>query len=321
MASQSDINEELDSFATITDSGILSHTITTEAESGSVSTRHINTKRATSSIHAHTRIPLDEERRRTGKVYFCKYCPPNTPRGAHISTQGLKLHLKKHGVDWSAEQNEIRTTPKDIGVASLKELYEKLAEKGEAKGFEGEVLRRTIEKKAVKETLVDLIVVRRLPFRCVEWLEFHAFIKALNREAETDDTIIPVHHQTISNWVMARFKDNQDIVRKLLQSAKTKIHLAVDIWTSPNHSLVLGICASFVDLYDSYHNILIGLRTVLSQGGEDQWEALHPVLVTYGIKKKIGAVISNNAPSNDVLCRTISAWLFTEHEIRWNATY
>ena len=120
---------------------------------------------------------------------------------------------------------------------------------------------------------------------------------------------------------MARFKDNQDIVRKLLQSAKTKIHLAVDIWTSPNHSLVLGICASFVDLYDSYHNILIGLRIVLSQGGEDQWEALHPVLVTYGIEKKIGAVIGDNAPSNDVLCRTISAWLFTEHEIHWNATH
>src|ERR1700733_5071703 len=94
----------------------------------------------------------------------------------------------------------------------------------------------------IKQTLLDLIIVRRLPFSCVEWPEFHAFVKALNREA-AHPTIVPISHQTITEWMYNHFTESQDIVRRLLQSAKTKIHLAVDIWTCPNHSLLLGICA------------------------------------------------------------------------------
>jgi len=32
----------------------------------------------------------------------------------------------------------------------------------------------------VKQALLDLIIVQRLSFLCVEWLEFYTFIKALN---------------------------------------------------------------------------------------------------------------------------------------------
>src|SRR5450755_1765199 len=116
-------------------------------------------------------------------------------------------------------------------------------------------------------------------------------------------------------------KFQQDIVRKVLQSAKTNIHLAVDIWTSPSHALLLGICASFVDIQDEYQNPLIALRTVSSQSGADQWEALRLVLIEYRIETKIGALVGDNAGSNDVLCRTIAEWLGLEHKISWNATH
>jgi hypothetical protein len=75
-------------------------------------------------------------------------------------------------------------------------------------------------------TLLDLIIVRRLPFSCVEWPEFHAFIRAVNREAPS---FIPIHHSTITDWIHNSFSEAQDIVQRVLQSAKTKIHLAVDI--------------------------------------------------------------------------------------------
>jgi hypothetical protein len=320
MASQSDLNKDIDSFNINTNSSLFSHTITIENELGSVLTSRINTSRIISLIHEHTREAIREEKRRTKKNYFCRYCPPEDPKGHHAATSGLKLHLKKHDIKWSAEQNTLRTTPRDIGEAYVQELWMKLVEKGESNGFEGEVLKRTIEKKAIKSTLLDLIIVRRLPFRCVEWPEFHAFIKVLNREADHTD-FIPVHHSTITDWIMERFQNDQDTVRKLLQSAKTNIHLAVDIWTSPNHSLILGICASFVDVHDSYHNIVIGLRTVHSQSGEDQWDALLPVLKTYDIEKKIGALVGDNTGSNNTLCRIISQYLFLTYQIRWNETH
>ena len=80
----------------------------------------------------------------------------------------------------------------------------KLVKKGESNGFEGEVLKRTIEKKAIKSILLDLIIIRRLLFRYVEWPEFHTFIKVLNREADHTD-FIPVYHLIITDWIMKRF--------------------------------------------------------------------------------------------------------------------
>ena len=77
-------------------------------------------------------------------------------------------------------------------------MYKKRLVKGEIQGLEGEVLRRTVEKGAIKQTLLDLIIVRRLPFSCVEWPEFHVFVKALNREA-ANLNIIPIHHSTITD--------------------------------------------------------------------------------------------------------------------------
>jgi hypothetical protein len=95
-------------------------------------------------------------------------------------------------------------------------------------------------------------------------------------------------------------------MQKILQSAKTNIYLAINIWTSPSHSLLLRICASFVDIQDEYWNPLIALCLVYSQSGADQWEALYPVLIKYRIKTKIGALIRDNTGSNNTLCHMIS---------------
>ena len=277
------------------------------AGSVSVSTSHTSqTSNLTSSIHKHCRTATKEEKQRTKKKYFCKYCPPQDSNGHHASTSGLQLHLRKHDIEWSRAENNRRTTARDQGEKSVQDLYEKLLAKGEIQGLEGEVLKRTVEQNTVKQALLDLIIVRRLPFSCVEWPEFHALVRAINREASS---FIPVHHSTITNWIHSSFSEAQDIVRRVLQSAKTKIHLAVDIWTSPSHALLLGICASFIDIQDEYRNPLIALRTVRSQSGNDQWETLRPVLEEYKIEKKIGALIGDNAGLNNVLCCTISSWL------------
>lgn len=224
--------------------------------------------RLSSSIHKHCRTTTKEEKTRTKKHYFCKYCPPQDPKGHHTLTQGLQRHLRKqHAIQWSPQENSISTTARDLGDNSVQGLYEKLLARGEVQGLEGEVLKRTVQQNAVKQTLLDLIIIRRLPFSCVEWPEFHAFVKALNREAPS---FIPIHHSTITEWIREYFTESQDVVRKVLQSAKTKIHIAVDIWTSPSHSLLLGICGSFVDIQDKYRNLLIALRPVHSQSGVDQ---------------------------------------------------
>jgi hypothetical protein len=121
----------------------------------------------------------------------------------------------------------------------------------------------------------------------------------------------------VTSWYLQA----KDIVRKRLQSSRTSIHLAVDIWTSPSNDLLLAVCASFVDIQGVFRNILIGLRVVRGHSGSDQWEVLLPVLQEYGIEGKIGALVGDNSGTNDTLCRAMAGWLATEKKINWTHTH
>jgi hypothetical protein len=58
---------------------------------------------------------------------------------------------------------------------------------------------------------------------------------------------------------------------------------------------------------------------VPGHSGEDQFSVLLPVLQNYGIVQKLGAVISDNASSNNVLCRFIQAYLLESCNREWDA--
>jgi hypothetical protein len=137
--------DDNDSFEVNTSSALLS-AIDIEADVGSISTsRTTSIQRLSSSIHKHCRTTTKEEKNRTKKYYFCKYCPPQDPKGHHTSTQGLQRHLRRqHEIQWSPEENSIRTTVRDVGENSIQELYEKLLARGEVQCLEGEVLKRTV---------------------------------------------------------------------------------------------------------------------------------------------------------------------------------
>lgn len=53
--------------------------------------------------------------------------------------------------------------------------------------------------------------------------------------------------------------------------------------------------------------------------GEDQFSILRLILEDYGIVWKLGAVIADNAPSNNVLCRFIQAHLAESYGREWDA--
>ena len=267
----------------------------------------------TSNIHEHCRPRKPYEPERKGKYlyYYCKYCTT----GSSTSTSGLRSHIRsKHQ---EIQLSNARSTSAEVSITQVVAYYKQLCEQGQTADFDQLVLDRTIKQKLVFQALVDLIVVRRLPLRIVEWPEFHRFCAALN---PTSPAKLPSSHHTIKKRITETFPEAKDIVRRTLQSAKTRIHLAVDIWTSPNNYLFLAICASFVDHNDQLHNILIGLRTTPGHSGEDQWSVLLPVLEEYGCTKSIGTIVGDNSGTNDTLCRTIATYLAEQYRIDWNVS-
>jgi hypothetical protein len=71
---------------------------------------------------------------------------------------------------------------------------------------------------------------------------------------------------------------------------------------------------------------LIGLPSIHSHHADAQCKALLSVLKDYGIDQKLGAIIGDNASSNDKLCRLLgsileeegSTWVASDNRIRCN---
>ena len=148
----------------------------------------------------------------------------------------MRQHLSSiHQITVGKPESGIRAT----GTETVEQLYTKLLLRlGNGQDdLDQEILKRTVDQQIVNQTLLDLIIVRRLPFSCVEWPEWHAFVQALNPQGQI---FMPTSHNTIKQRNEAWFPEAKHIVRKRLQSSQTSIHLAVDIWTSPSHDLLLA---------------------------------------------------------------------------------
>ena len=111
-----------------------------------------------------------EKRSQNQNGYGAKHCP-------HVaqSTTNIRNHLRvAHEIVVPTAISAVRT----IAAETVESLYTKLLlQLGDKDSLDQEILRRTVSQSVVSHTLLDLVVVRRLPFSCVEWPEFHALFK------------------------------------------------------------------------------------------------------------------------------------------------
>jgi len=61
------------------------------------------------------------------------------------------------------------------------------------------------------------------------------------------------------------------------------------------------------------------LKKVPGHSGEDQFSVLLPVLQKFDIVQKLGAIIADNASSNNVLCRFVEDYMRTAYDRAWDA--
>jgi hypothetical protein len=121
--------------------------------------------------------------------------------------------------------------------------------------------------------------------------------------------------------VKEAWERHQDTVRQVLQAALSHIHISLDIWTSPNRWLLLAICAHFTTYDQKKQKALLALKKVPGHSSEAQMGVLWPVLEDYGIVRKLGAIVGDNAPTNNVLCRLIQKKFKDMLGFNWEADY
>ena len=105
----------------------------------------------------------------------------------------------------------------------------------------------------LKLQLIEWIVVMHIAFSQVQNDWFRRFLAALSPKLEK---WIPKAGNTIRDWILAEFEQQQKEVKKQLHTSKSRIHLSFDLWTSPNH-------LSFVRVVTHYISPKYNVETVL----------------------------------------------------------
>lgn len=296
----------------------ISQDITSQSQPSHIIERGILAKKTWA--HARTANEGEEKYGRGNeKNLYCVHCPLTRKGGPyfHFVTSNFRKHLlSAHKINVKEESAIVREQER----IKVQELYDNL-NKSDPDGtiiINHHVCRKILDETVVLALLVTLIVVRNLPFLMVEWKEFIALCQALNPEAAS---VLPKSRTVIPKLISERYNLYKDIVRKKLQSSWSSIHFSLDIWTSPNRHLFLGICAHFIERQsDKLSKALLALRTIGDHSGRTQFTILLPVLEDYNIVNKIGSIVGDNHGANDTLCRMISKHMKDAVNIAWDAT-
>ena len=254
----------------------------------------------------HARPPKTGEAERSSngrdKLWWCSYCA--NPTYSCASTTTARNHLRKtHNIVVQVEESKA----KQLRSERFKNIFNKveLTQETKRQAEEKRILKKSLHSKAFHEALVQLITLRNLPHRMVEWPEFQALLMTVNY---TVNEILVTAHSTVSRLIDRSFVVHKEIFKQKLQQSLSKIHFTIDMWTSPNHKAFQAICVHFVDAdTKTLCKALIGLPEHRRfHGGEEQAAAFWPIAEEFNVVGKIGYFTGDNHGSNDKLCRAIS---------------
>jgi hypothetical protein len=276
-------------------------------------TSSIDHSKKTSPIWKHSRRPLPDE---DEALLYCLYCQSDSfplPYGT-TSAGNLRKHILRHHPLICLEP--INSKSQEKVTQQIQGLYRQAQALGDTEEFDLQVLERQLDQRVLIEALIALIVVRNVSYNMVEWPEFHTLCQILNKACKG---MLPTSHSTAAIKVKESWVRHKDTVRRVLQSAISHIHISLDIWTSPNRLLLLAICAHFTSYEFKRQKVLLALKPVYGHSGEEQFKVLLPVLHDYGIVRKLGAIVGDNASTNGTLCKAIQVHWKQELDIEWNA--
>jgi hypothetical protein len=132
---------------------------------------------------------------------------------------------------------------------------------------------------------VRFITACSLPFRLVECPEFRALLAYINDDI---DTWLPDTHETIRKWIMRQYEDQKEKVKQRIQSAKSRIHISCDLWTSPNSLAILGVVGHYVTEDGQLEHHVLALKDIDSEhDGSHLAAAIFEVVDEWGFASKV----------------------------------
>ncbi|KAJ6785139.1 hypothetical protein PWT90_08159 [Aphanocladium album] len=135
------------------------------------------------------------------------------------------------------------------------------------------------------------------------------------------NTWLPNTHQTVKSWILRQYKDQKEKVKQRIQSAKSRIHISCDLWTSPNALAILGVVAHYVTEDGKLEHHTLGLKDIDGEhDGSHLAAAIVEVIDDWGFASKLGYFMMDNAGNNDTMMTCLSLALLRQYDIRYDPT-
>ncbi|CEJ82383.1 Putative Transposase-like protein [[Torrubiella] hemipterigena] len=163
---------------------------------------------------------------------------------------------------------------------------------------------------------VRFITSCSLPFRLVECPEFRALLNYLNADI---DTWLPDKHETIRKWIMRQYEVQKEKIKQRIRSAKSRIHISCDLWTSPNSLAILGMVAHYITEDGQLEHHILALKDIDGEhSGSHLATAVLEVIEERGFASKLGYFVMDNAGNNDTMMESLSLGLLRQFDIRYD---
>src|SRR3979411_1744076 len=96
-------------------------------------------------------------------------------------------------------------------------------------------------------------------------------------------------HNTILAWLLCQFDIQKERTKAQLYNTQTVIHLALDLWSSPNGLAILGIIAHYISEDNLLEESVLSVQEVEGDHlGENLAKHTMKTINDYGIVSKLG---------------------------------
>lgn len=255
----------------------------------------------------------DEPHAKGGKIlHYCRRCR-NPPWSTHISGNA-RYHLENaHNVVVREDSRSQSKRQLAIENAFARTAAKQLQQAGEK---ETNTLRGVINVDAFREAQMLLAVHRHLPLNFVTWPEYQALLSAINPAVE--------EFLTDSGGTVAADLDNahaahQQSVKRWLGTARSLIHISMDVWSSPQRKSFIAVHAQWVDEAYVPRKALLGLPNLRrSHAGAAMVPHLMNIIRKFTLAHNIGYFTGDNDTKNDTCLRQLAQELSREYGVAFD---
>lgn len=105
----------------------------------------------------------------------------------------------------------------------------------------------------------------------------------------------------------------------MIHSARSKIHISCDLWTSSNSLAILGVVAHFVTEDGKLQRCVLALKDIIGKHtGENLAQAMVEVLEEWRFDSKLGYFVMDNAENNDTMMDPLKRELARHWHIKYD---